>query len=674
MLIMIKNTLIYLVIVNSLFSCSEINFKSLTSSNLEKAPDEGANNTQNEDDETVPTCMTNFVYVQGSSELGSASEGFCVSKFEMRAMEVSSEQVLKNSNNAGVPIDPSLYLPKSSSEGIPWVRVTLNEAISECESLGMHLMTNAQWQTMSRELESNSNNHINNRYFSGHSDSIINSSENCPNGDPVRYDNKKILSACDGTNPYIGTGNSVDQPMGSGKEQRRTMYLSSGEVIWDVSGNVREWVSLDDNLLTYLGPSSTGTYDIASSTVKDTFNGDLDLKYSFISPSSTTLNDAINNVGLFYLSSGNRSGKAISRGANFDIQNGAGIFAGDADTGPNYRSSSAGFRCTYNQESGTQLKTYMSESTGQYDLYLGIQGSNSTSRVQKVSYNADNKTASLESEINLSTELGGSWLNSGLRAVSALNSNSFIAGNGTSGWAHFDENLSLIGTGIINMSGTPLGDTHGMCTLPNGNIIAGDYNGGNGIISEYRADGSFLRNVSTGLSWALGDCAAVSNTRIFWTDYDGTSDNNGDLVVSDLIAGSWVESGRFVTNSEISSLPNSSFHQVVIHPNGVVYGPPLVHGSNRNKKVFRCSVYGDLSDCNSFGNDLNTNFPNYDITQAAEVLNGNELIFVEGRELKLYRFNVNTAELNFIFDLSSAGLTNVSSYFGIRNMFIIKKP
>jgi len=36
------------------------------------------------------------------------------------------------------------------------------------------------------------------------------------------------------------TGNSETDPMGSGKEQKRTLKLLSEHIIWDFSGNVWE--------------------------------------------------------------------------------------------------------------------------------------------------------------------------------------------------------------------------------------------------------------------------------------------------------------------------------------------------------------------------------------------------------------------------------------------------
>jgi formylglycine-generating enzyme required for sulfatase activity len=56
---------------------------------------------------------------------------------------------------------------------------------------------------------------------------------------------------------YRGTGNTSAQPVGGGWEQRRTLQLSNGQVIWDVAGNVWEWVNFNETS----GPGGPTTLD-----------------------------------------------------------------------------------------------------------------------------------------------------------------------------------------------------------------------------------------------------------------------------------------------------------------------------------------------------------------------------------------------------------------------------
>jgi hypothetical protein len=50
------------------------------------------------------------------------------------------------------------------------------------------------------------------------------------------------IAVINANDPYIGTGNNSGQAAGSGWEQKRTHTLSNGQVIWDFSGNISEWV------------------------------------------------------------------------------------------------------------------------------------------------------------------------------------------------------------------------------------------------------------------------------------------------------------------------------------------------------------------------------------------------------------------------------------------------
>lgn len=293
-------------------------------------------------------CPTNFILIPGGGDAGSVSSSFCVSKFEMRPLLDSNDSLMANSNNGGTPIDPSLYYASSRPDGYPWLRISTDEAITECQNLGYELLSNSQWQTIARNIELVSSNWEGSKLYTGHSDGAIDGAATCPDGSPLSYDGKSILSACDASDTYIGTGQSNSDNFGSGKEQRRTFTLSNNEVIWDFSGNAREWVDVDGegSSVTYTGPGSTGYYDLTSTEVVNmAFDGSEDLTLSMIRPVDATLNHLNNNTGKFYIKSGARSGRAISRGGNFSAGNKPGIYAGDLDSPMDYKSSSATFRC-----------------------------------------------------------------------------------------------------------------------------------------------------------------------------------------------------------------------------------------------------------------------------------------------------------------------------------------
>ena len=134
-----------------------------------------------------------------------------------------------------------LQNPKAA--GAPYTNIDRDAAIKKCTSLGSShdLISNTQWQFLARNIYSVTDNWSNGRVGSGqlnqgHSD-----------GTP---DNALAANIND-TSPCEGTGNSnCDTHSHADFSQKRTHTLSNGEVVWDVAGNVWEWVK-DDNSTDY---------------------------------------------------------------------------------------------------------------------------------------------------------------------------------------------------------------------------------------------------------------------------------------------------------------------------------------------------------------------------------------------------------------------------------------
>lgn len=156
---------------------------------------------------TAPlSCPTGFIAVPGNATFGTAG-GFCVMKYE--AKDVSG-------------------VATSQASGTPWVSISQVTARSIATSAcaGCQLMTEGQWMTIAANILSVPSNWSGNAVGSG--SLYIGHSDNSPA-------NTLAASASD-ADGYNGTSNA------SGN-QRRTMTLSNGEVIWDFSGNVSEWTT-----------------------------------------------------------------------------------------------------------------------------------------------------------------------------------------------------------------------------------------------------------------------------------------------------------------------------------------------------------------------------------------------------------------------------------------------
>jgi len=153
-------------------------------------------------------------YIGVPAMLPYTSKDFCVSKYEMKNVD-------------GYPI--------SHPDGLPWVNVTRNEARLICKSLGdgYSLISNAQWQTIARNIEQVGANWSGGQPGAGqlnrgHSD--LSPPFALPAG----------LSDSLGC---FGTGEECSKT--EWNLQKRTHLLSNGEVIWDFAGNVSEWL-IDD--------------------------------------------------------------------------------------------------------------------------------------------------------------------------------------------------------------------------------------------------------------------------------------------------------------------------------------------------------------------------------------------------------------------------------------------
>lgn len=267
-------------------------------------------------------CPTNFIAVSAKSPY--TSLGFCVAKYEMKIQGQSNGNIPYNATNVA----------ESRPDGTPWVNVTRQQAIDECQALGVgyDLITNAQWQSIAQDAELQATNWTSSTVgsemmYRGHSD----------------FSPNAALAVTDSSDKYNGTGNTGAQAFGSGKEQRRTLDLSNGSEIWDFSGNVWEWVK-DDNTtnfgtnnrwsqITDVTNPVTGTVGALTGTAKYLFG-----------PSGTYPLGSTQYGGLGYGYINYNAG-AVLRGGHWNSGADAGIFLVDLSSSSSFSGMGLGFRC-----------------------------------------------------------------------------------------------------------------------------------------------------------------------------------------------------------------------------------------------------------------------------------------------------------------------------------------
>lgn len=155
-----------------------------------------------------------WVFVPGDPDYNTSS--FCVMKYE--AKEVNGT-------------------PFSNATGLPWVSLTQGEAISACESVGngVHLVNKDEWMTIATNATAQDSN------WSG---ALVGA------GELTRgHSDDSPTQACEAddndVNAYV-EGNCNNLASGA-FNQRRTITLSNSNVIWDLAGNVREWIDYFNN-------------------------------------------------------------------------------------------------------------------------------------------------------------------------------------------------------------------------------------------------------------------------------------------------------------------------------------------------------------------------------------------------------------------------------------------
>jgi len=182
------------------------------------------------------SCDANWVKVPGNSSY--LVNDFCVMKYEAKCSRDDGDGTLCGFD-----------LPNSTHARRPWSNISQTDAAERCAALGTgyHLIRDREWVALASAVSG-----VQSNWFTANIGAS--SGGQCLFGGHVECDNSPCnmsfnASADDSAGWWNGTVNYTNgtancpfaRNEGRGYETRRTFYLSTGAVVWDLSGNVWEW-------------------------------------------------------------------------------------------------------------------------------------------------------------------------------------------------------------------------------------------------------------------------------------------------------------------------------------------------------------------------------------------------------------------------------------------------
>jgi hypothetical protein len=284
---------------------------------------------------------------------------FCVMKFEAKMFDGITPEFSGNDLNTIDIADPVVAAnlnAVSVPTNRPWVNIPHSDptkpidAVRACEKTGpgYSLVNNAQWQAIAREIEVNSRNWSERTPF-GSSENLLNRGHSdfttlITTGGRSYRTNPAHGIDFDGC--YHTMTNSFDGSLvppdcgGQWHPNKRTHTLSSGAIIWDISGNVREWaldLTANSDLTSLIDFVSSGPFGVNKEANQLKWGPSLD--------HSSKTATYFGGLGQFY--GGLTQGSAVIRGGQSSYFNQVGIFSAYLNHAPNEILNGVGFRCAY---------------------------------------------------------------------------------------------------------------------------------------------------------------------------------------------------------------------------------------------------------------------------------------------------------------------------------------
>ena len=196
---------------------------------------------------TPKTCPSGFILVPGNPQY--KTNDFCVMKYDAKCDSLEPPVGNKCTNEGTYKNNsPECYCKKvvSTATGFPITYIaetdnTPDNAKNYCQQNGWHLLTNNEWMTIAKNVEQVPANWCNQdgTYCNNTPGTIGKILANGHNDNSAQ-----ALPASTDDQPCFGTTTDHSNICGHPSSQKRTLTLSNGQIIWDLAGNVWQWIDI----------------------------------------------------------------------------------------------------------------------------------------------------------------------------------------------------------------------------------------------------------------------------------------------------------------------------------------------------------------------------------------------------------------------------------------------
>lgn len=301
-------------------------------------------------------CPEGYVWVSADSG------NFCVMKHGARAFDQVAGRVVEDGcgglgdlaqcNRAGLNnwADRTRIVPMSVPEGVPWRRVSFLEAERACEGLGggYRLITNRQWMAIARDLELTPANWASGVPGVGTMAKGLHKTGEHPEGLYKRLGHPAPATTAACLYGFVLNDEIRCAPRGA-FAHRRTLELSTGDILWDFAGNMWEWVDATEDGDTLPGRACSNRSGWTAFDECDFKGSSPFVRGDEADPRFDVAPELSGGIasGVGMIHSHNEDDRVFRRGGSWHNGPASGVFALDLRSSPFDASAGIGFRCVF---------------------------------------------------------------------------------------------------------------------------------------------------------------------------------------------------------------------------------------------------------------------------------------------------------------------------------------